>query len=122
LNAAKARYAKSLGAELFVQGTFAAIPNGIGITLVADDRLAGGDSRFEVLTEVPLANEMKELQPSPVPERTLLGSFYRAGTAGIGTPVCQQCAQPRYSYVARAEPRDWQALLFLRLASHRKEQ
>jgi len=29
LNAAKPRYAKSLGAELFVQGTFAAIPNGI---------------------------------------------------------------------------------------------
>jgi len=46
---------------------------------------------------------MKELQPSPVPERTLLGSFYRAGTAGIGTPVCEQCAQPRYSYVARAK-------------------
>jgi TonB family protein len=103
LNAAKARYAKSLGAEVFVRGNFAAIPNGIGITLVADDRLAGGESRFEALAEVPLTNEMKEQQPSPVPNRTLLGRFYRAGTAGIGSPVCEQCAQPRYSYVARAK-------------------
>jgi len=36
--------AQSLGAEVLVQGNFAAIPGGIGITLIASDRLAGGGS------------------------------------------------------------------------------
>jgi len=101
-NAAKARYVKSLGAEVLVQGNFAAIPNGVGVTLLADDRFMGGESRFEALGEVSLNNEMKDLLALPLPQRTLLDGSYPAGTAGIGSPVCEQCPPPQYSYVARA--------------------
>jgi len=51
--------AQSLGAEVLVQGDFAAVPGGIGITLIASDRLAGGESRFEALAEIPVTSEMQ---------------------------------------------------------------
>ena len=116
-NAAKERYARSLGAEVFVQGNFAAIPSGIGVTLMAGDRLVGGQSRFEALGEVLLNNEMKDLQNSPLPQRAVLDGVYRAGTAGIGLPVCEQCPAPRYSYVARVKGLAGVVVLQIRVTS-----
>lgn len=92
-----------LGAQLLVQGNFAAIPGGIGITLLVTDRLAGGDSRFEALAEVPLTAEMTELLSAPLPQRIALQGAFRASTAGIGSPLCEDCPPPAYTYVARAK-------------------
>ena len=92
-----------LGAQLLVHGNFAAISGGIGITLLASDRLAGGDSRFEALAEFPLTSEMSVLLTSPIPQRVLLQGAYRASTAGIGSPLCEDCPPPAYTYVARAK-------------------
>lgn len=95
--------AQSLGAEVLVQGNFAAIPDGIGITLIASDRLAGGESRFEALAEIPISSEMERVLTTPLPYRPALQGMFRASTAGIGTPLCEICPAPEYTYVAKAK-------------------
>src|SRR5882672_821023 len=93
--------AQSLGAEVLVQGNFAAVPGGIGITLIASDRLAGGESRFETLAEIPITSEMESVLTTPLPQRPALQGMFRASIAGIGTPHCEICPAPEYTYVAK---------------------
>ena len=95
--------AQSLGAEVLVQGNFAAVAEGIGITLMASDRLAGGESRFEVLAEIPMTSEMETVVSTPLPQRPTVEGVVRASIAGIGSPVCEVCPVPEYTYVAKAK-------------------
>jgi TonB family protein len=99
---ANERRALSVGAQVLVHGNFAAIPNGIGITLLADDKLVGGNSRFEALAEIPLTPGMQARGGAQLPERPSLGGSYRASTAGIGSALCELCPSPEYTYVAQA--------------------
>jgi len=94
--------AQSLGAEILVQGNFAAVPGGIGITLIASDRLAGGESQFEALAEIPITSEMQAVLTSSLPQRAELQGVFRASIGGIGSPVCEICPAPEYTYVAKA--------------------
>ena len=102
-NAAKARHAQSLGAEVIVTGNFAAIDKGIGITLMASNAAGNNKPLFEALAEVPFTAEMQSVQTSPLPQRTLLDGAYKASIAGIGSPICEDCPPPQYSYVAQAK-------------------
>jgi TonB family protein len=95
--------AQSLGAEVLVQGNFAAVPGGIGITLIASDRLAGGESRFEAVAEIPITTEMQAVLTSSLPQRTELQGVFRSGTGGIGSALCESCPAPEYTYVAKAK-------------------
>jgi len=97
--------AQSLGAEVLVYGNFAAIPDGdgIGITLIATDRLAGGESRFEALAEIPITPEMQAILTNPLPPRSALQGSFKASIAGIGSPLCEICPAPEYTYVAKAK-------------------
>jgi TonB family protein len=95
--------AQSLGAEVLVQGNFAGVADDIGITLIASDRLAGGESRFEVLAEIPMTAEMESVLSAPLPQRPLLEGALKASIAGIGSPICEVCPAPEYTYVARAK-------------------
>jgi TonB family protein len=95
--------AQSLGAEVLIQGNFAATPHGLGITLMASDRLAGGESHFEALAEIPLTSEMQALLTSPLPQRAMLDGVLKASVAGIGSPLCEICPPPEYTYVAKAK-------------------
>jgi TonB family protein len=95
--------AQSLGAEVLVRGNFAATPDGIGITLMASDRLAGGESRFEALAEIPLTPQMQAVLTSPLPQRTTLQGAFKASLAGISSPLCEVCPAPEYTYVAKAK-------------------
>jgi TonB family protein len=95
--------AQSLGAEILVQGNFAAVPGGIGITLMARDRLAGGESQFEALAEIPFTSEMQAVVPSSLPQRAELQGVFRASTGGIGSALCDICPAPEYTYVAKAK-------------------
>jgi TonB family protein len=95
--------AQSLGAEVLVYGNFAAVPDGLGITLMASDRLADGESRFEALAEIPITPEMQAILTSPLPQRSALQGAFRASIAGIGTPLCEICPAPEYTYVAKAK-------------------
>jgi TonB family protein len=96
--------AQSLGAETLVQGNFAAIAGGnIGITLMASDRIAGGESHFEVLAEMPITSEMQAVLSSPLPQRPMLAGAVKASVAGIGSPICEVCPAPEYTYVAKTK-------------------
>ena len=95
--------ALSLGAEVLVRGNLAAIPDGIGITLLASDRLAGGESRFEALAEIPVTPEMQAVVATPLPQRAPLQGAFKAGVAGIGSPTCDVCPAPEYTYMAKAK-------------------
>jgi protein TonB len=95
--------AQSLGAEVLIHGNLAAIPDGIGITLMGSDRLAGGESRFEILAEIPFSSEMQGILTSPLPQRPTVEGSLKASIAGIGSPVCESCPAPEYTYVAKAK-------------------
>jgi TonB family protein len=109
--AASDQRAVSLGAQVLVHGNFAAIPSGIGITLLADDRLAGGNSQFQALAEIPLSAEMKARAGAELPQRPSLGGSYKASTAGIGSAICELCPPPEYTYVAQAKRRSGVVIL-----------
>jgi TonB family protein len=95
--------AQSLGAEVLIQGSFAAVPGGIGITLIASDHLAGGESQFEALAEIPVTSEMQAILTSSLPQRAELQGAFRASVGGIGSPLCKICPAPEYTYVAKAK-------------------
>jgi TonB family protein len=95
--------AQLLGAEVLVQGNFASIPGGIGITLIASDRISGGELRFEALAEIPTNSELESFMAAPLPERAVLHGIFRASMAGIGSPICEICPAPEYTYVAKAK-------------------
>ena len=92
-----------LGAEVLVQGNFAAIPEGIGITLIASDRLVGGKSRLEALAEVPITSEMQAVLTSSLPHRPERHGMFQASMAGIGGALCEVCPAPEYTYVAKTK-------------------
>ena len=75
--------AQSLGAEVLVQGNFAAVGDGVGITLIASDRLAGGESRMEVLAEIPMTSEMEAVLSAPLPQRPVLEGMPKASIDAI---------------------------------------
>jgi TonB family protein len=102
-NAFKEEYARSLGAQIVVWGNFAAVANGVGITLRASGWEAGETSHFEALGEISWTQEMQALLTSALPERTVTGGFYLASVAGISSPLCEYCPPPRYSYVSWAK-------------------
>ena len=95
--------AQSLGAEVLIQGNFAAVPGGIGITLIASDHLAGGESQFEALAEIPVTTEMQAILTSFLPQRAEFEGAFRASVGGIGSPLCKICPAPEYTYVAKAK-------------------
>ena len=101
VNAAREAHARSLGAEVVVSGNFAALADGLGITLLG--RGADAKSHFEALAEVPLTAEMQSILTSPLPERIAVDGAYWANTAGIGSPGCEECPSPQYTYVAAAK-------------------
>jgi TonB family protein len=95
--------AQALGAEVLVQGNFAAIPDGIGITLMGSDRLSGGESKFEALAEIPFTPEMQSILTTILPQRPSTQGAFKASVAGIGSPMCAFCPAPQYTYVAKAK-------------------
>ena len=112
--AQNAERARSLGAEVLVQGNVAAVPGGIGITLIASDQISGGESRFEALAEIPFTAEMQSLLLTPLPERATQDGAVRAGVAGVGSPLCEFCPVPEYTYMAKA--RKLQGVVIAQLA------
>lgn len=58
---------------------------------------------FEALAESPFSAEMEAILNAPLPQRVVLDGSYRASMAGIGSPVCQECPPPQYTYVAQTK-------------------
>jgi TonB family protein len=99
--ARKNHIAKSLGAKLVVQGIFAGVAEGIGITISANESLSGGQAFFEARGEIPLTPELQAKLPNPLPGIPIVNGSYTAGVGGIGTPTCVECPMPDYSGALR---------------------
>ncbi len=101
--ARKNHIARSLGAKLVVQGAFAGVAEGVGITINANESLSGGWAFFEARAEIPLTLEMRGKLSNPLPDIPMVDGFYVAGVGGIGTPTCVKCPNPDYSDALRSK-------------------
>jgi TonB family protein len=94
---------KAVGAKTIVRGSFAAVGEDIAFTLNVNDQVFGGKWFTELLGELPLTPEMQATISSPLPQRAMIDGFYKAGTAGIGSPVCLSCPIPDYPDALRVQ-------------------
>ena len=99
LNAEKA---KSADATAYVRGTFGAIGDGIGITLIAE-RVSGKqirESKVAVDTaagKVALDDEVKGHLGVAIESLRPSDAIYTPGTAGVSMPECEYCPQPEFT-------------------------
>jgi len=94
--------AKSLGADAYVYGTFGAIADGIGITLIADRVDGTGIRRSKwapdtAVGKIPLDDSVTSHIGAPLESLRPSDGVFKAGTAGIGVPECEHCPQARFS-------------------------
>jgi TonB family protein len=92
-------WARSVGANVFVAGTFASTADGIGISLVAFSSSDSPTSLVEAEGLVPVSEVIIGLSSEPIP--ALKDGVARAGVGGAGVPKCIYCPAPRYSGDAR---------------------
>jgi Gram-negative bacterial TonB protein C-terminal len=92
-------WARSVGANVFITGTFARPRDHIGISLQA---FSTSDSRIslgEATGLLPVSDAITGLSAEPMPSQK--SGVPRAGTAGVSIPQCIYCPPPRYSGDAR---------------------
>jgi TonB family protein len=92
-------WARSVGANVFVMGTFARAADGIGVSLRAFSTSDPRISLVEATGLIPVSDEIIGLSPEPIPSPK--GRVARAGVGGVGVPRCIYCPAPRYSGDAR---------------------
>jgi TonB family protein len=92
-------WARSIGARVFVTGTFAKSGEGIGISLRALSSSDPPRSMAETTGLVPISDEVTRLSPEPVPSPK--DGIPRAGMGGTSVPQCVYCPPPNYSGDAR---------------------
>lgn len=92
-------WARNLGANFVVTGSFAKVSQGIGVSLSAMS--CSDSSRWYGVTNglVPITDEIVALSPNPVPSPR--NGISRAGVGGTTAPVCVRCPAPDYSSKAR---------------------
>jgi TonB family protein len=95
--------ANSLGADAYVYGTFAAIGDGIGVTLNAQ-RVGGellvGSQTVPVAAaagKISLDDSARRHLGVPIDSLRPLDGAYTPGKAGIGPAKCVRCRQPQFS-------------------------
>jgi len=92
-------WARSVGANVVVTGTFARFSNGIGISLRALSSSDPPRSLVEATGLIPASDLITGLSSEPIPSPK--GGVPRAGVGGVGVPQCIYCPAPRYSGQAR---------------------
>jgi hypothetical protein len=92
-------WARSVGANVFVMGTFAKTADGIGVSLRAFSTSDPRISLVEATGLIPVSDEIIGLSSEPIPSPK--GAVARAGVGGVGVPRCIYCPAPRYSGDAR---------------------
>jgi TonB family protein len=98
--------AKSLGADLIVDGTFTALDNDLGVRInsrrasVNERPLVFVKSRITISSEVAshLGEPLDALRPKPDPSAN---DAYRPGRNGVSRPVCTYCPPAEFSEYAR---------------------
>jgi len=94
--------AKSLGADAYVFGTFGALADGIGVTLIADRVVGPGIRRSKWLPDtavgkITLDDSVTSQIGAPLESLRPSDGVFMSGTAGIGVPECEHCPQARFS-------------------------
>ena len=103
-----AEKAKSADAGAYVRGTFGAIGDGIGITLIAE-RVSGKqirESKVAVDTaagKIALDDDVKSHLGVAIESLRPSDGIYTPGTAGVSMPECESCPQPQFTEEAAAE-------------------
>jgi TonB family protein len=92
-------WARSVGANVVVTGTFARISDVIGISLRAMTSSDQPRTLAEATGLVPVSDVITRLSPDPIPSPK--DGIPRAGVGGVGVPECTYCPAPRYSGEAR---------------------
>jgi TonB family protein len=92
-------WARSLGANVVVTGTFARFSEGIGISLRAWSSSDPARTLVEATGLVPVSDLVRGLSPEPIPSPK--GGIPRSGVGGVGVPQCVYCPAPRYPGEAR---------------------
>jgi TonB family protein len=97
-----AEKAKSADADAYVRGTFGAIGDGIGITLIAE-RVSGKqirESKWAVDTaagKIALDDEVQSHLGVAIESLRPSDGIYAPGTAGVSAPECEYCPQPEFT-------------------------
>ena len=93
-------WARNLGADFVVTGSFAKVSQGIGVSLSAI--LCNDSSKSYGVTNglVPITDEITALSPDPIPLPK--NGIFRAGVGGITAPTCVHCPAPEYTSEAHA--------------------
>lgn len=93
-------WARALGANFIIIGSFAKVSHGIGVSLSAM-RCNGSSGLLGATTAlVPISDEITALSPDPIPSPK--DGISRGGVGGTSIPVCVYCPVPSYTDKARA--------------------
>jgi TonB family protein len=94
------KWARKLGANVVITGSFAKVSQGIGVSLSA--AFCNDSQRSLGLTTglIPITDEITAVSPDPIP--SFKNGIARAGAGGITTPTCVYCPDPKYTSEARA--------------------
>ena len=93
-------WARKLGANVVIAGSFAKVSQGIGVSLSPE---FCNDSRRSLgLTTglIPITDEITAASPDPIPSPT--DGIASGGTGGTTLPTCIHCSIPAYSPKAKA--------------------
>ena len=93
-------WARKLGANVVIAGSFAKVSQGIGVSLSPE---FCNDSRGSLgLTTglIPITDEITAASPDPIPSPT--DGIASGGTGGTTLPTCIHCSIPAYSPKAKA--------------------
>jgi len=93
--------ARSLGARVVISGTFAKVPQGIGISLSSTS--PSNDRRLFVQAHgaLPISEQFATLFPEPIPVMESKDGFPKGGIGGLTSPECVSCPSPDYSDAQR---------------------
>jgi TonB family protein len=92
-------WARSIGANVVVKGTFQRLSDGLGISLLAWSSSDPARSLVEATGLVPLSDVITALSSEPMPSPR--GGIPRSGVGGVSVPQCIYCPPPSYSGGAR---------------------
>ena len=93
-------WARNLGANVVIAGSFARVPQGIAVSLTPQ---FCNDSRNTPTTAtglIPITDEITAVSPDPIPSPK--DGIAKAGIGGVSVPICTYCPDPLYSPKARA--------------------
>jgi TonB family protein len=102
-------WARRVGANVVVTGTFARLSNGLGISLRAITTADSPITLGEATGLIPVTDEILALSPQAIPGP--VDQTPRAGIGGVGIPQCAYCPGPKYSAEARKEKVDGSVVL-----------